>query len=168
VQKLSLPKDAMKGFILSEGRVFGPWRAIEIQTGIRVRSRLKLLGNPQVAFLANTVYASSGTVSKGFKLNLKESFFRVYGKIRRMDEKYIANFGSRAIVDQPITWQWLIVSLSRGVDGALTGRLVVIGPSEKGDYVDPLGNQTMEQRIRLILSNEVADQYQELCDILDT
>ncbi len=168
VQKLSSPKDAMKGFILSEGRVFGPWRAIEFKTGIRVRSRLKLLGNPQVAFLANTVYASSGTVSKGFKLNLKESFFRVYGKIRRMDEKYIANFGSRAIVDQPITWQWLIVSLSRGVDGALTGRLVVIGPSEKGDYVDPLGNQTMEQRIRLILSNEVADQYQELCDILDT
>ena len=167
VQKLSSPKDAMKGFILSEGRVFGPWRAIEIRTGIRVRSRLKLLGNPQVAFLANTVYASSGTVSKGFKLNLKESFFRVYGKIRRMDEKYIANFGSRAIVDQPITWQWLIVSLSRGVDGALTGRLVVIGPSEKGDYVDPLGNQTMEQRIRLILSNEVADQYQKLCDILD-
>lgn len=85
-----------------------------------------------------------------------------------MDEKYIANFGSRAIVDQPITWQWLIVSLSRGVDGSLTGRLVVIGPSEKGDYVDPVGNQTMEQRIRLILSNEVADQYQELCDILNT
>ena len=168
VQKLSSPKDAMKGFILSEGRVFGPWRAIEIQTGIRVRSRFKLLGNPQVAFLANTVYASSGTVSKGFILNLKESFFHVYGKIRRMDEKYIANFGSRAIVDQPITWQWLIVSLSRGVDGSLTGRLVVIGPSEKGDYVDPVGNQTMEQRIRLILSNEVADQYQELCDILNT
>lgn len=167
VQKLSSPKDAKKGFILSEGRVFGPWRAIEYQTGIRVRSRLKLLGNPQVALLANTVYASSGTVGKGFIFNLKESFFRIYGKIRRTDEKYIANFGDKAIVDQPITWQWLIVSLSRGGDGSLTGRLVVIGPSEKDDYVDPAGNQTMEQRIRFILSNEVADQYQKLIDILD-
>lgn len=171
VQKVSLPKDANRGFIESEGgvsRMLSPWRAINLRTGIRVRSRVKFLGNPQVVLLANSVYASSGSVSKGFILNLEEFFSRILGKIRRIEQKNRINFGNKAIVDQPITWQWLIVSLSRGGDGSLTGQLVVIGPSEKpGDYDDSIGNQTMEQRIRYILSNEVADHYQKLIDILD-
>jgi hypothetical protein len=165
VRHVGSTKNSQREFISDRGGLLGPWSAIHHQTGLQFRSRLSLAGSPKIVVRAQSINDSSGVVGVSLGAKMRNLSGRFWGRLRgnERDDRIHAD---RAIIGQPVSYQWIIVGLRRERDMTLSGRLLVIGRPE--DVVSSgEGSMPIADRVRDILQFEVCDRYQSLFDSLE-
>jgi hypothetical protein len=157
--------EARKGFIQSDGNMFvRPWNAITAGAGFKLRARPNFLGLPRVKISGNNIYLSSGTVGTSLGARVKASIFSMKDRATR-SESTPTQPTLDAVVDQPLTNQWVLVNVKLDSSKKLSGTVVLFGPLSS-DPNAKYADRDMDMQIRKVLLESICAEYGALRDKL--
>jgi hypothetical protein len=157
--------EARKGFIQSDGNMFvRPWNAITAGAGFKLRARPNFLGLPRVRISGNNIYLSSGTVGTSLGTRAKGVIFLIKDQVARR-EATPSQLTLDAVVDQPLTNQWVLVNVKLDSSKKLSGTVVLFGPLSS-DPNAKYADRDMDMQIRKVLLESICAEYGALRDKL--
>ena len=164
-QSVSSAVESRKGFIQSDGNMFvRPWNAVTPGAGLRLRARPNFLGLPKVNISGNNIRLSSGTVGTSLGARVHRVVSPMIERVTRR-ESTNTQPAQAAVVDQPLTNQWVLVNLKMDSSRKLSGTVVLFGPlssEPNAKYAD----RDMDIQIRKVLLEGICNEYGALRDKL--